>query len=88
MLHFSFLIALTLSVLVATINAQRIPTQVHIALAGIDTDGNPNGMAVSWNTVNQTPSSKVKFGTVSKAYTDEVSGTSSAYYEVIIIYYK
>ncbi len=35
------------------------PTGLHIAFAGKDLSGNANKMAVSWNTVNQTLTSKV-----------------------------
>ena len=61
--------------------AVDLPTQVHIALAGADSNGNSNKLAVSWNTVNQTTTSIVKYSTTSGVYTETASGKSSAYYE-------
>lgn len=73
----------TLIFLSALILAQAadIPTQVHISLAGQDSNGNANSMAVSWNTKGQTKTSLVKYGTSSGVYTSSASGLSSAYYE-------
>lgn len=61
--------------------ATNIPAQIHVALAGSDENGNSNKLAVSWNTVNQTPTSTVKYGIVSGQYTESATGKSSAYYE-------
>lgn len=61
--------------------AANLPAQIHVALAGSDADGNSNRLAVSWNTVNQTRTSTVKYGTVSGQYTEVAKGSSSAYYE-------
>ena len=36
--------------------------QVHIALAGDDGEGNPIGLAISWQTNIDTPTSTVRFG--------------------------
>lgn len=52
-----------------------VPNQVHIALAG------PDGMTISWQTTDQTPTSIVRYGTTSGAYTLEATGTSSTYYK-------
>jgi len=60
---------------------EDLPTQVHIALAGGDAGGNSNGMAVSWNTVKQTPTTTVKYGLQAGNYDKSATGTSSAYYE-------
>lgn len=57
------------------------PSQVHIAVAGASSDGSPNGMAVSWQTEENTGASVVKFGTSSQQYTSTASGYSSAYYQ-------
>jgi len=51
------------------------PGQVHISLAGI------NGMTVSWQTKDHTPTSLVKYGMTSGKYPLEASGSSSTYYE-------
>lgn len=58
-----------------------LPSQIHIALAGSDIDGNPNSMAISWQTQENTATSQVKYGLVSGKYDQSASGTSSAYYE-------
>lgn len=62
-------------------NAANLPSQVHIALAGSDADGNSNSMSVTWSTVTQTATSVVKFGTTSGKYTSTASGVSRSYYE-------
>lgn len=36
--------------------------QVHIALSGDDSEGNPTGLAISWQTNIDTPTSTVRFG--------------------------
>lgn len=61
--------------------ATTVPNQVHIAFAGDDSNGNANGMAVSWQTVDDTTTSVVKFGLTSGAYDSSVTGASSAYFE-------
>ena len=43
-------------------SSDSIPTQIHIALAGKDADGNANSMAISWHTITQTKTSTVKYG--------------------------
>jgi hypothetical protein len=55
--------------------------QVHIALAGADSTGNPTGFAVSWQTPTDTPTSTVKYGTSAGNYEFSATGSSSAYYE-------
>ena len=75
------LLTLCVVAVVLSVAALDSPTQVHIALAGLDKDGNSNSMAVSWNTVNQTPSSTVKYGTTSGQYISSSVGKSSAYWE-------
>lgn len=59
----------------------NIPTQVHVALAGSDSTGNSNTFSVSWNTVTQTSTTFVKYGTVSGTYDMVSEGSSAAYYE-------
>lgn len=54
------------------------PTQVHIALAGQDAIGNPNAMAVSWQTEDDTSSSIVRYGTASGEYTMTAQGSSAS----------
>lgn len=62
-------------------NTKFNPTQIHIALAGKDANGNSNSMAISWNTVLQTKSSTVKYGLNSGDYSYVSTGVSSSYYE-------
>lgn len=61
--------------------ASNVPSQVHIALAGRDNDGNSNKIAVSWSTVAQSSTSVVKYGTSKGTYTESASGYSRSYYE-------
>lgn len=68
-------------VAVALTNAADVPTQIHIAFAGKDDQGNPNSMAVSWNTKSSTSTSMVKYGVQPGVYTETASGFGSAYYE-------
>lgn len=76
------LFSLAVVALSATLSfASDAPTQVHVALAGSDSQGNSNTIAVSWNTQNQTATTVVKYGTQSGVYTESASGRSSAYYE-------
>lgn len=75
------LTALVIGLCSAFAVATNIPSQIHVALAGSDSDGNSNKFAVSWNTVNQTPTSTVKYGTSSGSYSASSAGSSSAYYE-------
>lgn len=61
-----------------------VPTQVHIALAGSDKEGNPSTVAISWNTVNRTLTSTVKYGlkpAAASSYASQSSGKCSSYYE-------
>eukprot|EP01035_Chromulina_nebulosa_P020343 gene20343-26406_t len=74
-LFFVFLCSLSI------VLSQTIPTQIHIALAGNDDNGNSNSIAVSWQTTNNTITSVVKYGLNSNDYVNEVSGVSSSYYE-------
>jgi hypothetical protein len=57
------------------------PEQIHIALSGKDNNGNSNGIAVSWQTSENTGSSTVKFGLASNQYSDSAVGSSASYYE-------
>jgi hypothetical protein len=66
-------------VLVAAVEA--LPTQIHIALAGRDSLGNANGMAVSWQTPTNTDT-VVLYGTdKSLVNPQRAEGTSASYYE-------
>ncbi len=56
------------------------PTQVHIALAGKDTEGNSNTMSISWNTKLKTDTSVVKYGLASNKLDLVSTGSSSSYY--------
>lgn len=69
-----FLLLGTLSYTISTTN----PTQVHIALAGLDDNNNPNSMTVSWQTETNTITSEVLFGLESGNYNYKAIGTSSA----------
>ena len=55
------------------------PSQVHLALAGVDS----TGIAVSYQTAKATTTSTVKFGKSSSIYTDIIQGTRSIYYETV-----
>jgi acid phosphatase type 7 len=74
-------IIILLFVLISVALATDLPTQIHIALAGKDANGDPNGMAVSWNTKSKSATSTVKFGTISASYSSSTTGQSSSYYE-------
>lgn len=69
------------SILAVTALAGTVPEQVHISLAGNDGNGNSNGMAVSWQTEENTDTSLVKYGLISGDYTFSASGVSGAYWE-------
>lgn len=56
------------------------PEQVHIALAGKDKNGNPNGMAVSWQTHVRTNTSTVQYGLSNSSLSMEAVGQCSSYY--------
>jgi hypothetical protein len=60
---------------------RNVPTGIHVALAGDDGRGNSNRIAISWNTVNNTATSTVKYGTVPGKYDVSVTGSSGAYLE-------
>lgn len=64
----------------ALVQASNMPTQVHIALAGVDSDGHSNAMTVSWNTETDTKTTTVKYGTESGVYTTSSTGKSGKYY--------
>lgn len=77
-------ISLILATIAVLSYAADIPTQVHIALAGRNADtGDSSTMAVSWNTVSRTLTSKVKYGTKPGVYTEVASGSGSVYYETV-----
>ena len=77
-----FIAILAVSTAVMGVLADNMPSQVHIALAGVDKDGNPNGMAIGWQTANDTKTTVVKYGTTSGKYDFSAEGSSAAYYEV------
>ncbi len=81
-MHFNFALLCIIASLANFIAAQNLPSQIHIALAGNDGAGNSNGMAVSWQTVNRTLSSVVKYGIASGVYSAQNKGSCAAYYEV------
>lgn len=59
-------------------SSSAVPSQVHIALAGSDESGNPNAMAVSWQTEENTVTSQVQYGLISGQYDQSATGTSSS----------
>lgn len=76
------LIFFVLSVYVRITRGEAAPVgQVHISLAGTDDEGNSLGLAISWQTVIDTVTSTVKYGTTSGSYDFATSGSSSSYYE-------
>lgn len=76
----SFFVVFVVACSIACAVAVDIPTEVHIALAGVASTGDASTMAVSWHTENQTPSSTVKYGTAPGVYSYTVQGTGSTYY--------
>ncbi len=80
MSFFLLCLAIVLAVCSAVIT-RNMPRGIHIALAGNDAVGNSNRMAISWNTVNQTTTSTVKYGLVPRKYDITVTGSSGAYYQ-------
>ncbi|KAA0149341.1 hypothetical protein FNF27_05155 [Cafeteria roenbergensis] len=65
----------------AALGAADPPQMIHIALAGNDGDGNPNAMAISWNTNNQTNTSVCQYSTDASLRGANVTvGTQSSYY--------
>lgn len=74
-------LTLALASMLSAALAADVPTQVHIALAGQDANGDSNSMAVSWNTKGATTTSTVKFGTSSGVYSSAATGSASSYYE-------
>lgn len=71
----------TVFILLSLVKGSTTPTQVHIALAGADSNGNSNSMAVSWQTEENTATSVVYYGTQPGDYQDVSQGKSSSYYE-------
>jgi hypothetical protein len=69
---------LLLAALAGCVTSSAIPTQVHIALAGSDENGNANAMAVSWQTEENTITSQVQYGLISGKYDQSATGTSSS----------
>ncbi len=55
------------------------PEQIHIALAGRDSAGNPDRMAVSWVTQEATATSVVRYGRESGELTEVAMGSSKSY---------
>lgn len=70
-----------LSIISTTGNTNTTPSQIHIALAGNDAVGNSNKITISYQTVTQTATSTVKYGTASGVYDYTATGSSSTYYE-------
>jgi hypothetical protein len=66
------------ALLAGFVSSSALPTQVHIALAGSDENGNPNAMAVSWQTQENTVTSQVQYGLVSGKYDQTATGISSS----------
>jgi hypothetical protein len=66
--RFLLLSLLQLLAMLSLFAAETLPSQVHIALAGRDSMGNPSGMAISWQTTTQTATSTVQYGTVSEKF--------------------
>jgi len=59
--------------------SDAIPQQIHIAHAGEDADGNPDGMAVSWFTTKKAADSVVQYGTSASALDHSASGSAKSY---------
>jgi acid phosphatase type 7 len=75
----------TISVTFGAPALPKKPTQVHIALAGTDSDGNSNSMAVSWQTQVDTTSSQVNYGLSPGQYTLTSVGQSKSCMHLFIL---
>jgi hypothetical protein len=78
---------LPVTILLSTLSgyfSSTAPTQLHIALAGNDDFGNPNSMAISWQTELNTPTSQVLYGLESGKYDLSATGTSSACKDIFL----
>ena len=72
-----------LSAAVPLARGDTTPEQIHLAYAGVDADGNANGMTVSWTTMSgDTPTSTVKYGLSPSALTMTATGSSVQYLAV------
>src|SRR3546814_328227 len=58
-----------------------VPQQIHLAFAGRSSQGDPSGMAVSWQTERDTASSVVRYGLAPDSLAATASGSSGSYYE-------
>ena len=54
--------------------------QIHLAFSGLTELKNPNGAIVSWQTVDDTTTTRVKYGTDASSLSQEASGFSDSYY--------
>jgi hypothetical protein len=57
------------------------PSQIHIAFAGVDENGDPNGMVISWQTENPTKTSTVMYGFSDSDLSLEGIGIQQTYYQ-------
>lgn len=71
---------LVLAITFLSTYATDLPQQIHIALAGSDENGNPNGMTISWQTIDDTATSMVKYGTDQTNLAFVATGSSSSYF--------
>lgn len=70
-------------VLIAAVDrvTDTAPTQVHIALAGLDANKNSDSMTISWSTVKNTATTTVRYGKRSTLLSGSATGASVSYYQ-------
>ena len=65
-----------------TLTGTNPPDQIHLAFAGVDANGFPNGMAVMWATANPTATSTVRYGLSPGNLTSTAVGSFKSYLPV------
>jgi len=77
---FCFII-LNLLVAALAVDRDTSPSQIHIALAGVDENKNSNSMTISWSTVKNTVTTTVRYGKKNNLLTEEATGISVSYWK-------
>ena len=67
-------------------DASSLPSQVHLAFGGSDTNGDASAMTISWATPTRTANSTVKYGTSADALSHVASGKSVSYLEGAMVH--
>ena len=69
------------AVLIAALDRDTAPSQIHIALAGADAKKNSDSMTISWSTVKNTATTTVRYGKKSNLLTESATGISVSYWQ-------